>query len=342
VVVMKRTLGVVVAVVATACGAVGIASAASSPAVATGKVSSVKDESAVLNGTVNPNGASTKYYFQWGRTSSYEVTGTTRSAGSGTKAVSVRQTASGLIPGTVYHYRLVATNKFGTSAGADRTFKTAGNPPPTVTTGPAVNVGRNSATLTGTINPNGQSTAWFFQWGTTSSYGNNTNGGTVAAGRTPVSVAQTETGLQAGTIFHYRLFGTHGGTAASPGADQIFMTEPNVRQRPRMTRRTRPLRARRKPWVFTTTGRVFHPTSIPNQFACTGLVGISYFNGRKRVKFALVPLQANCTYRAQFTFKRKPGRGPRNRIVTLHVVVHFRGNGYIAPAYARPQTVTLR
>jgi hypothetical protein len=41
-------------------------------------------------------------------------------------------------------------------------------------------------------------------------------------------------------------------------------------------------------------------------------------------------------------FNRKPGRGPRTRIVTLHVLAHFRGNGYIAPASARLQAITLR
>jgi phosphodiesterase/alkaline phosphatase D-like protein len=338
---MKRTLGVVAAVAVAVSGA-GVALAASSPAVSTGKASSVKQQSAVLNGTINPNGSDTTYFFQWGLTNSYGVNGATHSAGSGTKVVSAHETASGLIPGTVYHYRLVATNSFGTSAGADRTFKTAGHPPPGVSTGPASQVGRNTSTLTGVISPNGQSTTWFFQWGTTTSYGNNTTGGTVAASNAPSTVSQALAGLQAGTIFHYRLVGTHGGTSTNPGADEIFMTEPNVRPRPLVTRRTKPLHARHRPWTFTTTGSVFHPKSIPNQFACTGFVGIRYFTGGKRVNFVLVPLQPNCTYSAQAVFHRKPGRGPKNRVVTLHALVHFRGNGYIAPAYARVQTLTLQ
>jgi hypothetical protein len=339
---MKRRLAVLIAVVATTCGLVGVASAASSPAVSTGKASSVKQESAVLNGTINPNGSQTTYFFQWGLTSSYGVNGSTRSAGAGSKSVAARETATNLIPGTVYHYHLVATNKFGTSVGADRTFKTAGHPPPGVTTGPASQVGRNTSTLTGVINPNGQSTTWFFQWGTTTSYGNNTSGGTVAGNTASSSVAQGLAGLQAGTIFHYRLVGTHGGNATSIGSDRIFMTEPNVRPRPLVTRRTTPLHSRHKPWTFTTTGSVFHPKSIPGEFACTGFVGIRYFTGGKRVNFVLVPLQPNCTYSAKAVFNRKPGRGPKHRVVTLHALVHFRGNGYIAPANARVQTLTLQ
>jgi hypothetical protein len=86
---------------------------------------------------------------------------------------------------------------------------------------------------------------------------------------------------------------------------------------------------------------VSHPASYPSQFVCTGFVGIRFFTGGRRVNFALAPLQSNCTYSAQVTFNRKPGRGPKNRVVTLRVLVHYRGNGYLAPANARKQTVTL-
>jgi hypothetical protein len=338
---MKRRLAVVTAVAVGIPGLASVALAASSPAVSTGKASSIREESAVLNGTVNPNGSHTTYYFQWGLTNSYGVTGTTRSAGSGTKPVSVHETAHGLIPGTVYHYRLVATNSLGTSDGADRTFRTAGHPPPGVSTGPTSQIGPSSATMTGVINPNGQATAWYFQWGTTASYTNNTTGGTVSGSSAPVIVSQMLQGLASATIFHYRIVGTHGGTATSTGADEIFMTQPKVRPRPIVTRRTTPRHARHKPWVFTVSGTVSHPASYPSQFVCTGFVGIRFFTGGRRVNFALAPLQSNCTYSAQVTFNRKPGRGPKNRVVTLRVLVHYRGNGYLAPANARKQTVTL-
>jgi hypothetical protein len=315
--------------------------AAASPAVTTGAASSVKETSAVLNGTINPNGSETSYYFQWGLTNSYGVNGSVQSAGSGTKPVSVHETATKLIPGTVYHYRLVATSKFGTSVGADRTFKTKGHPPAGVSTGPPSQISQHSATITGVINPNGATTTWFFQWGTTTMYGNNTTPGTVAGSSPPVTVAQTLTGLEAGTIFHYRLVASNGPSGPSAGGDAFFMTFPLHRPVPTVTRHTRPRHARHKPWTFTTTGSVSHPASFPAQFACTGFVGIRYFTGGKRVNFVLVPLQPNCTYSATVVFNRKPGKGPKNRRVTLHVLVHFRGNGYLAPAKAKTQTVTI-
>ena len=145
--------------------AAGVAGAAASPTVVTGGVSSVGQTSAVLHATVNPNSTSTTYYFQWGLTNSYGVNGKPHSAGKGDKAVAVDETAGGLIPGTVYHYRVVATNEFGLTVGADRAFKTTGHPPPGVTTAPATSLSSSGATLTGVINPSGEATTWWFEWG---------------------------------------------------------------------------------------------------------------------------------------------------------------------------------
>ncbi len=339
---MKRRLGVVAAMALAGTGVTGIALAAASPAVTTGSASSVKQQSAVLNGTVNPDGSQTTYYFQWGLTNSYGVNGALHSAGSGTNSVKVHETAGDLIPGSVYHYRLVGTSRSGTSVGADHTFKTTGHPPPGVSTGPAAQIGQNSATVTGVINPEGANTTWYFQWGTTTAYGNNTTGGTVSGTSSPQTVAQALSGLEAGTIFHYRLVARNGPTGPMAGNDAIFMTYPLHRPVPHITRRTTPRHAFHTPWVFTTTGSVSHPASTPAQFACTGFVAVRYFTGGRRLAYLLVPLQSNCTYTAQAVFSHKPGRGPANRVVALHVLIHYRGNGYLAPSNARGQTVTLR
>ena len=65
---MKRTLAMLVlaAVTSVALAVAAIAVAASSPTVTTGTHSHVTDTSAVLHGTVNPNGSATTYAFQWG------------------------------------------------------------------------------------------------------------------------------------------------------------------------------------------------------------------------------------------------------------------------------------
>jgi len=94
------------------------------PTVTTTSATSVTSTSATLNGTVNPNGETTTYYFEYGLDTSYRFTTSSASAGSETSAVSVSASISGLTSDTTYHYRLMATNVQGTSNGDDKTFST--------------------------------------------------------------------------------------------------------------------------------------------------------------------------------------------------------------------------
>ena len=96
----------------------------SDTAVTTGAATDVAQTSATLNGTVNPNGESTNYYFEYGTDTSYGSTTESTSAGSGTTNVSVSVEITGLTSGTTYHFRLVATNSSGTTYGIDVTFVT--------------------------------------------------------------------------------------------------------------------------------------------------------------------------------------------------------------------------
>jgi hypothetical protein len=319
----------------------GVALAATSPAVVTGGTSSVSQTSAVLHGTVNPNGSSTTYFFQWGLTTGYGVNGRPLSAGDGTKSVSVVETARGLTPGTVYHYRLVATNQFGTRVGNDRTFKTAGHPPPGVATGPATQLSTTGATLTGIVNPAGQATTWYFQWGATTAYGQNTSLHTLPASSTPQNVGDTSLQglLRPGTIYHYRLVASHDGFPASVGGDGTFMTYPSPRPVARVTAITRPHRARRLPAVLTTVGHVIGPLSIPPQYACQGNVTIRFFRGLRQVKFTLAGVQSNCTFAAQSVFTHLPHRS--RPPVHLRVVIRFISTGYLGTNRARYEHVTL-
>jgi hypothetical protein len=95
------------------------------PAVITGGPSQMAPTSAILNGTVNPEGQSTTYYFQYGTTAAYGLQTSPANAGSGSATVAVHSRITGLSTGTTYHYRLVAQNASGTSQGDDHTV-TAG------------------------------------------------------------------------------------------------------------------------------------------------------------------------------------------------------------------------
>jgi sugar lactone lactonase YvrE len=96
------------------------------PAVNTGSTSAVSKTSATLAGTINPEGQTTSWHFDYGTTTAYGAGSPQGSLPAVTTDQAVSTTLSGLRSGTTYHYRLVATNAAGTSYGLDRTFRTAG------------------------------------------------------------------------------------------------------------------------------------------------------------------------------------------------------------------------
>lgn len=120
---MSRQMAVAVpaAVLALALPA---AAQASLPAVSTGKASLVSFGSATLNGSLNPRGSDTSYYFQYGLTKAYGLQTGILDAGAGTHAVPVAIAVTGLQPLTVYHFRLVAVNASGPAIGADKSLLT--------------------------------------------------------------------------------------------------------------------------------------------------------------------------------------------------------------------------
>jgi hypothetical protein len=97
---------------------------AAAPAVTTGAATNVSPDAATVNGSVDPNGHVTTWYFQYGRTKNYGNRTTALDAGSGNSRVKVSAPLTGLRNKTTYHYRLVATSSDGTTRGADKTFKT--------------------------------------------------------------------------------------------------------------------------------------------------------------------------------------------------------------------------
>ena len=93
------------------------ASPGSPPAVTTIAATSVGVTGATLNGSVIPNGLATDAWFEWGTDStlaSFSTTGT-QAVGSGTTSQAVNQALTGLTTGTIYYYRVAASNGAGTS-----------------------------------------------------------------------------------------------------------------------------------------------------------------------------------------------------------------------------------
>jgi hypothetical protein len=85
---------------------------------------------AIVKSEINPQGLATTYHFEYGPTEAYGSETPELAAGSGSSNVKVGRFIEGLETGTTYHYRVVATNGDGATAGADHTFTTYRPPAP--------------------------------------------------------------------------------------------------------------------------------------------------------------------------------------------------------------------
>jgi hypothetical protein len=96
----------------------------SPPLVVTGTSRVVTTTSVVLDARVDPHGLPTVYAIQYGPSTAYGSQTPSISAGDGTIGAKFSQLVSGLQPGTLYHYRVLASNSVGTTVGEDATFTT--------------------------------------------------------------------------------------------------------------------------------------------------------------------------------------------------------------------------
>jgi hypothetical protein len=121
------------AIPATLVAVFAIAAVSAAPALASGKpfvetkpATEKHINEATLNGVVNPNGAETKYHFEYGTTDSYGKSTAAVSVGSGTTNLEELQKITGLSALTEYDFRIVATNSNGTTNGSNKAFISAG------------------------------------------------------------------------------------------------------------------------------------------------------------------------------------------------------------------------
>nr|WP_246324744.1 fibronectin type III domain-containing protein [Petropleomorpha daqingensis] len=198
----------------------------SPPLVTTSAASSVSQTGGTLNGVVNPQGAGTTYHYDYGTGTGYGSSTPETGLSATTGQQFVTAPVSGLAPGTTYHYRLVATNTGGTTTGDDRTFTTAAAPKPPApqaSTSPATGVGTTEATLHGAVNPRGSTTVYFFQYGTTTSYGQSTSKASAGSGTTSKTVQSALSGLKRHTTYHFRVVAVSA-NGVTYGADRTFRT----------------------------------------------------------------------------------------------------------------------
>ena len=113
-----------------------------------------------------------------------------------------------------------------TAAAPSAAHAQGADPPPTATTRPASPVGMNTATVRGTVDPNGQPTSYRFEYGTTADYGLQTADDSAGIGDEPVAVQAALAGLSDDTVYHFRVIAwpDTDPTAIVVGADRTFQT----------------------------------------------------------------------------------------------------------------------
>jgi hypothetical protein len=207
------------------------------PDVSTGPVEGLAQFSGTLTGHVDPAGGAkiTECHFEYGTDTSY---------GSGTAPCSqplplegptnVTANVSGLTSETTYHYRLVAGNADGdSSSGEDKTFTP--HAVLALTTKPATGLASTTiGTITATLNASfvgtGEDTHYYFELGTSQSYGQKTPappgadaGAPIGPQATPLSVPVGE--LSPVTTYHYRIVASNN-AGTSYGQDETLTTIP--------------------------------------------------------------------------------------------------------------------
>jgi hypothetical protein len=199
------------------------------PTVVTEPASEIGRTSATFNGTVNAEGFASKYHYEFGVEPTYGSSTPEIDAGSGNTAEASPGPVTGLVPNTTYHYRIVGLNASGSILGEDKELTTEAAPP-AVDGSPAFvsSITPTGARVHATVNPEHSLTRFSVEYGTTTAYGSSTPEGGAEVGEqsTDQAVVTSLTGLEPGTLYHYRVSAENGVEGAQTGADGTFVTAP--------------------------------------------------------------------------------------------------------------------
>ncbi len=177
-------------------------------------VDHIGHESAELTGEVDLDGGTpvTSCELQYGKTTNpypSSIPCTPSSFGSDS---TVEAEPTGLETGELYHYRFKATNEKGTNFGVDKHLRPGvcaeGEDPASVTW-----ISEHEATLRGSLDPDGITTEYFFEYGVDTSYGQQTETLSAGSGSGVTNLSAVIENLPSGREFHYRIVASNTSTA---------------------------------------------------------------------------------------------------------------------------------
>jgi hypothetical protein len=197
------------------------------PTPSTDRVTAIEATTATFNGHLTPLNANTatQYHFDY-KLSGSECTGESSTpsgeAGKGLGGGASEATpVTELAPDRLYTVCFVTSNQFGSQVGPPVSFRTL---PETYVT----DVGSSSATLHAVLDPEGGSTSYQFEYGTSTEYGSQTPGESVEASGAggSISVEAHIQELSPGSVYHFRVIATDATPETIASADQTFTTLP--------------------------------------------------------------------------------------------------------------------
>lgn len=177
--------------------------------VETGSASQITVTSALLAGSLEPNGVDAHYFFEYGLAENYGKTTTLVDAGAAGGPMPLSSQLGGLTPNEVYHFRLVGENAYGITDGQDNSFKTPIAAPALSSPPSVVSTGTTSAVLDGSLNPEHARTGYRIQYAACATVEGCGNAQSTQVEFSQVyatiQTLQEATGLRPETTYSYRL-----------------------------------------------------------------------------------------------------------------------------------------
>ena len=210
------------------------------PDAVTEAATSISKVSVTLNGSIGADGgpgatclfqyATSRQYFEHGFEGASEAPCSPAGPFTGTSMSAVSATITGLSSEREYRFRILASNTNGSSNGEAFSFTTPGAV--NLATGAATAITATTATLSGTVNPEGTLLdACRFEYGTDHTYGNAVPCGEtpteIGSGNADVPVHADLTGLRGGSEYRFRLVAYNEfGSARGRSVIQNFRVQP--------------------------------------------------------------------------------------------------------------------
>jgi hypothetical protein len=129
------------------------------------------------------------------------------------------------VSGVNYCYQVIAIGlKHESDKSASQCATISTIAPPLVITGSATNITQTSVTLNGSVNPDGAVTNAHFEYGTSTTYGNQTQLITAMNGTSFISLTENLSNLSPNTTYHYRVVAMNSEGSITTGSDQTFQS----------------------------------------------------------------------------------------------------------------------